>query len=309
MARHSYTLEEVKRAMRERLRDEYKDFVHKRMQSEYDDFLRASLKDEYDDAVTKGDKYVRERLGEDLEQYELEAHEHMKQLLDQDGWSLHELLGKDEHDWDNLDVGNKCAKLLLFQNPNLLEMHKHFVRPRIMHQSELLEPMQIRDAIKCQMLRARQGQGLKMSLYFYGAIRSDGKSCRHVVQCFESNTMSGNQYLGCVVNTSKALDVGGHWIVVGVDNVRRTVEYWDPMGRPPRQDNPMLTHIYESDTFREYDLIVSETTHQQGGTECGVYCIYYICSRVILGKSMSDINATPVRDADMQKYWRAQFFR
>jgi len=309
MSRHTYTLEEVKASMRARIRDEYEDFVRKRMQDEYDDFVRASLKDEYDEAMEKGADYVRERLGEDLDRYEVEAHGRMHELLAHKDDSLHDLLGKNEVEWDNLDVGDKCAKLLLFRNPNLLEMHKHFVRPRRFHRSPMLEPMEIRDAIKYQMLNARdEGRGLHMSLYFYGTIRSNASSCRHLVSCFEHNTSEGNQYLGCVVNTSKTLDVGGHWIMVGVDNDKKVVEYWDPMGRPPRKDNPVLTRIFESDTFRDYALIISETQHQRGGTECGVYCIYYLCSRVILGKTMREINATPVNDHDMQRYWRTQFF-
>lgn len=334
MAQHTYLLEDVKASMRARLRDDYDQFVRDRLQEQHDDFMKK-IQSDYDDFMKKLhddaeseasthnesawlslqeqhdneiDKY-KEDMHNAVTTYKEEMHSNLDKMLGHGSDTLHDLLGKDESEWDNLNVGNRCAKLLLFKNPNLLEQHKHFVRPRILHIAELLEPMQIRDAVKCQMLTAREGQGLSMSVYFYGAIRSNADSCRHVANCFEHNIKNGNQYLACVVNTSTKLDVGGHWIMVGVDNVKKVVEYWDPMGREPKKDDPLLTRIFALKVFDDYDLIVSHTRHQRGGTECGVYCIYYLCSRVILGKSMREINATPVDDRDMQRYWRTQFFR
>ncbi len=91
--------------------------------------------------------------------------------------------------------------------------------------------------------------------------------------------------LGCILNTDTSRGTGEHWVAFYVDFVNRTVEYFDSAGHKPHPEFSSFVvdtaHRLSEVTGKRYtDQLVTRVEHQQGNTECGVYSLYYIISRL-----------------------------
>jgi hypothetical protein len=93
-------------------------------------------------------------------------------------------------------------------------------------------------------------------------------------------------YLGCVLNTDLTGGSGEHWTAIFVDFKRGTVEYFDSAGvTPPHCEFTDFVvdtaHKLTEATGRQFrDVLVTKIVHQLDNTECGVYSLYYILSRL-----------------------------
>lgn len=93
---------------------------------------------------------------------------------------------------------------------------------------------------------------------------------------------------GCVLNTDVSTGMGKHWVCVFVDMRAKewTVEYFNSSGRAP----PREVTVWMERTANELrsvkagqtvsTKVVTDVTHQKGDTECGLYSLYYIRSRL-----------------------------
>lgn len=108
----------------------------------------------------------------------------------------------------------------------------------------------------------------------------------------------------CVLNTDVSSGKGKHWVCIFVDMRSRrqggeevngwTIEYFNSSGNPPpRAVTRWMEHQAESlqytfgpassaakPNFTVRTLAVTSVSHQQSKTECGVYALYYIRSRL-----------------------------
>jgi hypothetical protein len=92
----------------------------------------------------------------------------------------------------------------------------------------------------------------------------------------------------CVLNTDHYPGRGKHWVCVFGDTRSRpwTVEYFNSSGRPPPAE--MVRWMVEArQRMRKRapggeceDVVVSRRAHQEGDSECGVYCLFYVWSRL-----------------------------
>lgn len=90
--------------------------------------------------------------------------------------------------------------------------------------------------------------------------------------------------LGCALNTDRTGGPGEHWTAFYVDFKNHTVEYFDSGGTTPLKefsDFAINTADILSESGKKYtDEIVCKIEHQKENTECGVYTLYYILSRL-----------------------------
>lgn len=97
---------------------------------------------------------------------------------------------------------------------------------------------------------------------------------------------AGARAFSCVLNTDHYPGPGKHWVCVFADlrGAEGTVEYFNSSGRPPPDQcvewmvnaRNALTSAGKKTT----DVVVARRPHQQGDSECGVYCLFYIWSRL-----------------------------
>jgi hypothetical protein len=121
--------------------------------------------------------------------------------------------------------------------------------------------------------------------------------------------------LGCVLNTDTSRGHGKHWICVFVCCRFKawTIEFFNSSGNSPcrdivewmeKQRKYLKAHNNNVDT-----VTVSQFVHQKGDTECGMYALYYIRSRleevpytVFMNKRIADDEVTHFRKHVFRKY-------
>ncbi len=119
---------------------------------------------------------------------------------------------------------------------------------------------------------------------------------------------------GCVMNTDTTHDCkgntcGSHWVCIFIDcrkmpDTPWTVEYFDSVGDPPPDLivgwlNKLVDDLHNlRNNLCEtggVNLECNRIGHQRKNTECGVYCCYYISSRVT-GVPHSRFQGNPIQD-------------
>jgi len=109
-----------------------------------------------------------------------------------------------------------------------------------------------------------------------------------------------------VLNLDSAEDDGSHWVTLFVDNVNKTIEYFDSVGRKPNKNIDKFISIVKRH-FKNYKYLFNDIKHQNENSECGTYSIYYIIKR-LKGDNFESINKTDLSDKKMNKL-RDIFFR
>ena len=99
--------------------------------------------------------------------------------------------------------------------------------------------------------------------------------------------------LGIIFNTDPHTLPGKHWVSVFIDNVNKTVEYFDSLGKTPNKNIASFLKL-----FKEYDFTINKKIHQKGGSNCGVYSCYFIIQR-LNGKTFDEINKKLIPDKIM----------
>lgn len=92
----------------------------------------------------------------------------------------------------------------------------------------------------------------------------------------------------CVLNTDYSAGKGKHWVCVFVDMRGDTwsVEYFNSAGNPPApavvrwMEKAAAALREEFATQKVETIVVSSICHQESNTECGVYVLYYIRTRL-----------------------------
>lgn len=108
--------------------------------------------------------------------------------------------------------------------------------------------------------------------------------------------------IGIIFNTDNHLQKGQHWLAVFIDNVNKTVDYFDSLGdKPNRNIASFLKH------FKTYHFSINKRVHQLKNSECGVYSCYYIIQR-LNGFSFEQITDRIISDKMMTDY-RSTLFR
>lgn len=106
--------------------------------------------------------------------------------------------------------------------------------------------------------------------------------------------------IGIICNLDPHDKPGYHWVAIFIDNVSKSIEYYDSTGNLPIKE---LTEFINKlkNIFAKHKYIVNNIKHQNKDTECGVYSIYFIVQR-LLGYSFDTIVNNIISDDFMVKY-------
>lgn len=120
----------------------------------------------------------------------------------------------------------------------------------------------------------------------------------------------------CVLNTDVSSGGGKHWVCVFVDcrdSNDWSVEYFNSTGNPPHRNVVRWMEKTRND-LEEYDskkkvisIPVTDVEHQEFDTECGLYALFYIRSRLD-GTPYQSFNETKIDDAKVSIF-RKHVFR
>jgi hypothetical protein len=111
----------------------------------------------------------------------------------------------------------------------------------------------------------------------------------------------GKRKLGTIFNLDYHYEGGSHWVALYIDINNGSIEYHDSYAKsPPRLISQFMNKMADQieDIGIEPILIVNDKRHQYGGSECGVYSMYYIISR-LMGKLPSTICRRRIKDEEM----------
>lgn len=114
----------------------------------------------------------------------------------------------------------------------------------------------------------------------------DGKETIDLGRNFGGTVKRQATCFGCVLNTDVSSGPGKHWVAVFVDcrESQWTIEYFNSAGNPP--PNPVVRWmakqkaILSARNSNVSTISVTQIDHQESKTECGLYALYYIRSRI-----------------------------
>lgn len=117
--------------------------------------------------------------------------------------------------------------------------------------------------------------------------------------------------IGFVFNLDPSTKGGSHWVCAYLDLNNKSLIYFDSVGnKPPIQIQKFLKKLVSQverclnfHVRTKYNLV----QHQRGGSECGMYCIFFIY-KMLKGHSFEEISANRISDEKVWKF-RELFFR
>lgn len=127
------------------------------------------------------------------------------------------------------------------------------------------------------------------SFKFLGAVPSDVSR----VVGLKYKKLKQYDTVGVVFNTDTHKRPGQHWLATFIDNRRKTIEYFDSLGKPP---NKYIKEFLQH--FKGYTLVINTIPHQKAGSQCGSYACYFIIQK-LKGKTFNEINSIFITESMM----------
>lgn len=125
---------------------------------------------------------------------------------------------------------------------------------------------------------------------------------------WNTNQFKSHDLIGIIFNLDIHTESGSHWVCFVIDNVKKTVEYFDSAGQAPtKYIKIFIKNLLKSKEFKGYSFKRNKKVHQKENSECGVYCINFMIER-INGKSFDEISNNVISDRVMNRM-RDLFFR
>jgi hypothetical protein len=121
----------------------------------------------------------------------------------------------------------------------------------------------------------------------------------------------GTRKIGVIFNLDKHDQYGSHWISMYCDLNKKIIGYWDSYGyEAPEEINNLMEKIktQAKDNLKIKCVIkINKVRHQYKGSECGVYCLYFITEQLDKKKSFEKVTKKIVKDDEMLRK-RKTFF-
>lgn len=117
---------------------------------------------------------------------------------------------------------------------------------------------------------------------------------------------SGKRKIGIVFNLSPHDKPGSHWVSLFIDLSNKFVFYFDSCGdKIPDEIDTLVKRI--SKQAKELGISVREmdsykVAHQKGGTECGMYALYFIINLVEGAKKPEYFKKDRIKDEQMESF-------
>lgn len=126
--------------------------------------------------------------------------------------------------------------------------------------------------------------------------------CRFKVQEYLKR---GITKIAIPLNLDKHTGKGFHWVTLYLDLKRKFIYYFDSANNKiPVEVSNFIKRIQEQMPLKE--LNNQSIQHQQGGTECGMYVLYFIVS-MLKGRSPTYFNEKIIRDNEVAKFRKIYF--
>ncbi len=117
--------------------------------------------------------------------------------------------------------------------------------------------------------------------------------------------------IGIIFNIDPHYKGGSHWIALFINIKRKFIFYFDSNGNPmPPQIRVFIEKIQKQGREFELEFEVIENhpfRHQEGNTECGIYCLYFIISLIKGKHSANYFKNHKIPDSKMERF-RQIFF-
>ena len=116
--------------------------------------------------------------------------------------------------------------------------------------------------------------------------------------------------IAIIFNTDPSYKSGEHWISLFIDLKNKSICFFDSVGTaPPKEVMKLIKKVIDNAKKVGIDLklIINKNEHQKKNTECGIYSLYHIISR-LQGKSCSFIYNNIMTDGEVSKF-RKKYFR
>jgi hypothetical protein len=142
-------------------------------------------------------------------------------------------------------------------------------------------------------------------------MRDFQKSANELSEADWEDIYNNYDAVGWVFNTDTSGGPGQHWVSTFIDLRGGTVEFFDSAGRKYKEFTEFVietTHTLSEISGKKFrDVFVAKIEHQKKNTECGVYSLYFILSR-LHGIPYTAFEFTPVPDDQMVQF-RKYLFR
>lgn len=118
------------------------------------------------------------------------------------------------------------------------------------------------------------------------------------LQKFDWTTLQTKyKYLSITFNTDTHKKPGKHWVACFIDNVGKTVEYFDSLGKEPNKYiREFLFNFEENYTFK-----INKIAFQDKSNLCGLYACWFTINK-LEGKTFEQIQEMNINDTKMYKY-------
>lgn len=119
----------------------------------------------------------------------------------------------------------------------------------------------------------------------------------------------------CVLNSDSLGGPGKHWTAIFMDfsKPQGTIEFFNSSGNQPYPEvvmwqSRMINSVMKHGICNDVEFVqVSNIKHQRGPTECGVYCLFYLWSR-LNGTSYEHFKKHEIRDEVVTKFRQSHLF-
>jgi len=115
--------------------------------------------------------------------------------------------------------------------------------------------------------------------------------------------------VGIIFNLDPHYKAGSHWVAVFINDVKKTIYYFDSYGdRPHPQIKKFIDNVINQSTQlgTTYKYLENKKRHQFGNSECGMYSMYFI-TQMLQNKCFEKFQRKVVSDAYMLRL-RKKFF-
>lgn len=117
--------------------------------------------------------------------------------------------------------------------------------------------------------------------------------------------------IGFIFNTDPHYKSGSHWIAMYLDMEKRVIFFFDSNG----DDIPVeLENLQEKiiDQMKDSNIKIKKMSnegmrHQNGNTECGMYCLYFIISLLTNKHNFRYFKTKRIKDKDVEKLRKVYF--
>ena len=215
--------------------------------------------------------------------------------------------------WDNIKqkLETECKKEWCWKDQQILKNIKnhrnldvfrpHMPKDWYTNINSWLDTNNINDVMK-------QYENKYNTFAYLGTVPSD---CPEDIYCELTNVdylklkKKNIKKIGIIYNLDKHNQGGSHWVALFIDQTNNipTIEYYDSYGTMP--NNLIKKYIHSiKDNYNKNNInchcIYNDRRHQYGGSECGMFSMFYIINR-LNGISMDDITKEKIKDKEMEE--------